>query len=265
MDNWWKRDCLTIRGISVIWVSVSIVSHGVRLRSPASIRIEDMGAGSTQGYNNKCMAFGTKHPLLSLLSSKVVHHLLATHLNLGSECPLSLNVALSLSYYTTKSLPSFTVREKECSIVWKRKVYVLRNWGNFMSYQLCPCPEDNRSPVGLSGTPERIHLTCFKSLSSSLISVLSHDNGENMSRWTTQWLALLFYEKKKHTKNVYTRNREACLAKITHEITQQNISLYLAARPEQSHTSKWASVVWLQTLFSNYTLTPFWYLKPVLM
>lgn len=135
-----------------------------------------MEACSAQGNNNKLMVYRIKHSLLSLLSSTLVYHLLVSHpsLRVGMSSYLSpgcwvhppMQCWSILSHSLMKSPPSFIARGKECLIVWKRKVQVLGNWGNFTSYQLCPCPEDNLSLCWLTrdvskNSPDLLQITVF--------------------------------------------------------------------------------------------------------
>lgn len=95
--------------------------------------------------------------------------------------------------------------------------------------------------------------------------MLPHDNIVNMSKQTLQLIIWLFFE-----KNIYTRNRETCLAKITHEITKQNlqvegiqkcyINLLLAidqSKVMPLEKKKKKKSFDYKCFFSNYTLTQF--------
>lgn len=128
MDNWCKIDSLTIRRLSIIWISVLIVSHVIRYISPSSIK-DKQPQKLAQLKATITNSWFTELNILFPVFWPQRWFILVTHLNLGLECPLCLNLTFSsysyalLKYLITlrKSPPSFTVREKECSIVWKRK------------------------------------------------------------------------------------------------------------------------------------------------
>lgn len=194
---------------------------------------------------------------------------LSSVLNTGSSAPghssqsggqnalLSFSLALFILLYNVKvsyhslrkSSPFFIIRGKKCLIVWKRNVQVPGKWGN---HQLSAMSLSRGQPVTL--------LECLKEFiwlaSLHLLEcMLPHDNIVNMSKQTLQLIIWLFFE-----KNIYTRNRETCLTKITHEITKQNLQVegiqkcYINLRLaiDQSKVmplKKKKKVIWLQMLF----------------
>lgn len=164
----------------------------------AQLKITITNSGFTE-LNTLFSFFCSQHWLIiswSLISTWGLECLLFSLLGIQFILPFNAEVPS----HSLRKLPPFSiVRGNECLIVGEKRS---KYWEIEETLPVTSCVCAQRTichPVGFPQMPERMHLTCFRSLSSlySLECIVSHSNGMNTNKQTTQWVTQLLFEVEK--------------------------------------------------------------------
>lgn len=188
------KDSLARRGIPIIWISVPIVSYIIHLISPSSIRerrplsVAQLKVTITNSWFTELNTlFSSLSSVLNTSSSSPGHTPrsgsgMALISPLGIQFILLYNVEVSY-HFPRKSPLSFTVREKECSVVWKARS---KHWEMEETWPVISSVLAQRTichPWAYRGCLEEfIWLASNHCPHHSLDCLLSHDNGVSMSK-----------------------------------------------------------------------------------